>query len=259
MFENAVERRAERRTCLQPRVVAASVAAHVLFAVGIAAVPPDAAPVSPDTATILLLYQPPPPATAPPLLPRRARVTSRLRALRDAAHRAVPRPRVARSTRDPVEPVIRPLPVEAVPDPGNPPPLDLLRLRGVGEAGPVPDSGSSLADAAGRPGTAVVDAEILAEPPRMVNRQEITAVLGRLYPNRLRSRGTQGEVVITFIIGVDGRAELESAKVLSATDPGFIEPALTGLARMRFRPAALDGVPVRVRATLPVTWVLRES
>lgn len=259
MFENAVERRVERRKCFQPRMVAASAVMHVLFVVGIAAIPPHAAaPVPPETATILLLYQAPE-TPAPPVLPRRARVTSRMRALRDAVHHAVARTPVAQSTRDPVEPVFRPLPVAAVPDPGNLPSLDLLRLRGVGEAGPVPDSGASRGGAAGRLGATVVDAEILAEPPRMVNRQEITAVLGRLYPYRLRLRGTQGEVVITFIIGIDGRAELESARVLSATDPGFVEPALQGLARMRFRPAALDGVPVRVRATLPVTWVLRES
>jgi outer membrane biosynthesis protein TonB len=260
MFENTIERRAARRSSFEPRVVAASAAVHVLCAVAIAVLPPDASvPVSPDTATFLLLYQPPSTA-APPLLPSRARTSSRVRAFRGAADGAVARSSSqAHGHRQPVEPQFRAFPVVAVPNPGNPPALDLLRLRGVGRAGPVPDSGASHGGDAERLGATVVDAELLPEPPRMVNRQEITAVLGRLYPYRFRVRGTQGEVVMMFIIGTDGRAELESVRVLSATDPGFVEPALKGLARMRFRPAELDGVRVRVRAMLPVTWVLRES
>ncbi|HEX6749549.1 MAG TPA: energy transducer TonB [Longimicrobium sp.] len=257
MFEKAVRRRADRRIGLGPREIAASVGAHVLVAAAIVATPPgQPTPVSTETATILLLYSPPPPPA--PALPRQVRAPARTRTLQPGLLRAAaPTPEPQRP-RDAVEPLLR-APVVAVLHPGDPPALDLARLRGLGEAGAVPDSGASRAGAAGSAGTPVVDAGVLAEPPQMVNRHEIAQVLGRLYPFRFRVRGTEGEVVMMFIIGLDGRAEMDSVQILSATDPGFVEPTLKGLARMRFRPAALNGVPVRVRATLPVTWILGGS
>lgn len=260
MFEKVVAGRAERRSCFGRHGASVAVAAHVLFVAGIVAAPQGMEPrVPPDTATMLLLYQPPSPRL-PPLLPREVRPPARTRGLLRAAtlRQAAPAPEAERP-RDQVEPLLRPPPVMAVVDPASPQALDLLRLRGVGRAGTVADGGASQPGSAGSQGAPLIDAEILAEPPRMVNRGEIATVLGRLYPYRFRVRGLQGEVVMMFIIGTDGRAELGSVQVLSATDPGFVEPTLEGLRRMRFSPAELDGVRVRVRATLPVTWMLGES
>jgi outer membrane biosynthesis protein TonB len=258
MFEKAIMRRSDRRAWLGRREVSAAVAAHVLVAGAIVGASPGArAPVSIETATILLLYQPPP-LPAPPLLPQPQRAPVRTRTLRAGMLReAAPRSGPQRP-RDAVEPLLR-APVMAMLAAHDPPVLDLSRLRGRGDAAAVPDSGASLAGTAGIGGAPVVDVEALAEPPQMVNRREIAQVLGRLYPYRFRQTDTRGEVVMLFIIGTDGRAEMDSVRILSATHPGFVEPTLKGLERMRFRPAALNGVPVRVRATLPVTWVLGDG
>jgi len=270
MFEKVVAGRADRRFCLGRHGAWASMGAHALIVAGIVVVPPGAPPrVTPEMATMLFLYQAPP-VPAPPLLPREARSPARTPGvLRSGALRRAASAREAERPRDAVEPLLRPPPSVAVQNPGNPPALDLSRLRGMGEAGSAADSGASRPGLAGREGAPVVDAEMrvigilserdLAEPPRMLNRREIAGVLGRLYPYRFRVHGTQGEVVMMFIIGTDGRAELETVQVISTTNPEFVEPTLKGLARMRFRPAELDGVPVRVRATLPVTWVITES
>jgi TonB family protein len=146
--------------------------------------------------------------------------------------------------------------VDVLPPSG--PAVDAASLRGIGDLGldtsaDVSGGGVTLAADGGAP---LVDSELLAAPPRVINRREISDVMSDRYPSRLKWAGIEGQVIVAFIIGTNGRAEMENVEVLSATNPGFIEAALEGLRRMRFRPAELDGVRVRVRVSLPMVWVL---
>jgi hypothetical protein len=273
MFEKVCAGRRERRRTLQVGGVWASLGGHALFFTGIAAALSGAprTPVSAETATMLLLYRPlPATATAPlPLLPR----------VRPANAAAV-RIRAALRSDDGGE-ALRPRAAAPAGETGPLPAADELRFRmpqsvaiagaatesaldlklhvGRGAVGGVPDSGAIRPGSYGSGEAPVVDAEALAETPRILNEREISAVLSRLYPYRFRGRETEGEVVMMFIIGIDGRPEMGSVQVISTTSAEFVEPTLRGLRRMRFRPARLDGVPVRVRAMLPVAWVLRKN
>jgi len=277
MFEKVLAGRRERRRVLQMHGVWASLTGHALFVTGVAVAVSSAprTPISAETATMLLLYRPPTTATAPvPPLPRirtgeAAAPRARLQAaphLRDGerALRAAPPPTAApvRETEPPptADALLLRMPQSVAVTNGRSESVLNLALRlGRGAAGALPDSGASRPGLSGSGAAPVVDAEVLAEAPRMLNEREIAGVLGRLYPARFLRRGTEGEVVMLFIIGIDGRAEVDSAQVISTTAPEFVEPTLRGLRRMRFRPAQLDGVPVRVRARLPVAWVLSKS
>lgn len=235
--------------------ISASVAGHALLIAGASLVPLRAAgvPASVEEATYLVLHAPAerPPVAAPP----RARPLAERRP-RDAHPESARRPEEA--PRVPVETAV-PLPSAAVRTVAAAASLPALALaRGVGVVGAVADSGAgperSGAAAAGD-AAPVVDLARLARPPRLVNRREVTRLLERLYPPRPRRGEAEGEVVAMFIVGTDGRVEMDSVRLTWASSPAFVEAARRGLARMRFRPAELDGVPVRVRATMPLRWV----
>ncbi|HET7229492.1 MAG TPA: energy transducer TonB [Longimicrobium sp.] len=142
--------------------------------------------------------------------------------------------------------------------PPSGPALDAAFLRGIGDLAPREALGGAIGGSeAGEAGAApLVDSEVLGNPPRMLNRRLISEIMSERYPTRLMFRGVEGQVVVAFIIGVDGRAEMNHVEVLSATDREFIQAALDGLRRMRFRPAELDGRRVRVRVSLPLVWQL---
>ena len=118
---------------------------------------------------------------------------------------------------------------------------------------------SSLADAARTRASEAakrepVDLSALSELPRLSNPRTMAGWWTELYPTRLLLRGIEGEAVVSFIIEMDGH--VSSPKLLSTTHPDFGRATLRGARLMRFRPALLGGQPVRVRATMPVQWVL---
>jgi TonB family protein len=241
--------------------VTASTAAHAAVVLAVASIPVPPKPPRPtvEAATFLVLLQ----------APRAPDTLSRLLADAEAV-----------ATAPPWEPASKPGGEggEARPSIAN------LRLAFPGEAGAVPEialvpttfnrtadlqslvaaagtlprglRGRALLVGGGAADAGVISAELLAEPPRMVNGWEITRLLVRLYPRWLQATGVQGDVTLTFVIGRDGRVEMRSVKVVASAHPDLIEPTLRALAVMRFRPARLDGQPVRVRANLPVRWVL---
>jgi TonB family protein len=258
MFEKVLRGRAERRPVVQLHGISASVATHALFAVGIAALSLGAAgsrePV--ETATILLLHSPVNlPQDPSPRADRPAPRTSRgsISTPASAATPSDPAPELAhvfeRALPEPK------LTVDVIPPSG--PALDAASLRGIGDLGLATSSDASGGVTAAEDGGApLVDGEVLAVPPRVVNRREISELMSDRYPPILKFNGVEGQVVVAFIIGTDGRAEMNHVEVLSASNPQFIQAALEGLRRMRFRPAELDGVRVRVRVSLPLVWVM---
>ena len=66
------------------------------------------------------------------------------------------------------------------------------------------------------------------------------------YPSALREAGVQGRVEVSYIVGVDGRVEPGSFRVLSASHPAFVEPVREALERAVFQPGRIRGRAVRV-------------
>ena len=50
---------------------------------------------------------------------------------------------------------------------------------------------------------------------------------------------------VEFVVDASGRPEAETAKVLHTTDPEFAAAAVAAMAHWRYRPATIQGAPVR--------------
>lgn len=79
------------------------------------------------------------------------------------------------------------------------------------------------------------------------------------YPETLRSAGIQGEVQVQFVVDVDGRADMNTFKVLSSTNELFTAAVRRALPRMRFAPAEVGGKKVRQLVQLPFTFNLNNG
>ncbi|HEX2077839.1 MAG TPA: energy transducer TonB, partial [Longimicrobium sp.] len=90
------------------------------------------------------------------------------------------------------------------------------------------------------------------ELPRVINAGEFGRALARSYPPLLRDRGTDGIVIVRFRIEVDGTTS--NASIVHTTHRAFAEPTLSALAVLRFRPAEVNGRPVRAWVEQPIHW-----
>jgi protein TonB len=76
------------------------------------------------------------------------------------------------------------------------------------------------------------------------------------YPDILRSRGLEGGARVRFVVGANGRAELQTLEVLEATHPAFVEAVRAVLPRLRFAPARLGRENVRQLVEIPFGFTL---
>jgi TonB family protein len=264
VFEKVTTARRVRPPWLRPWGVSVAAAAHTAVILGIAAipVPADSPSQTVETATFLvLLHTPRAPDNLTGLLADAKKATP-------AAPAAPRQPSGGAGSQGPdarpsIENLRLALPGAASPLPRIAPvpvyPDEVAGRRSLAAAAEALHRklrGAALLESGRAAEADVVAAELLAEPPRMVNKGEITRLLVHLYPFRLRANGVEGDVTLTFIIGRDGRVDMRSVTVLASEHPDLTEPTLRALSMMRFRPARVSGEAVRVRATLPVRWVL---
>src|SRR3954471_4575307 len=64
------------------------------------------------------------------------------------------------------------------------------------------------------------------------------------YPSVLESSGISGEVQAQFVVRLDGKADMDSFKVLKTTNELFTQAVKNVLPRMPFSPAMIGGKPV---------------
>jgi TonB family protein len=88
--------------------------------------------------------------------------------------------------------------------------------------------------------------------PQLLNVQEVARTMQRNYPPELMNAGVGGEVMLRFHVQQDGLVAPGSARVLDATDAGFVPAAVRVVEIMRFRPARRDGQVVGVWVTQPI-------
>jgi periplasmic protein TonB len=74
------------------------------------------------------------------------------------------------------------------------------------------------------------------------------------YPPSLLRTGASGEVLVCFVVGVDG--SVRAARSIQATHPEFIAPALQSVARWKFRPGRKDGRSVATRVEVPIAFAV---
>jgi TonB family protein len=76
------------------------------------------------------------------------------------------------------------------------------------------------------------------------------------YPEALRLRAIEGEVLLQFVVGLDGRVEDGSARVVRSTDASFTVAVLAGLSGLQFAPATVAGITVRQLVQQPFVFRL---
>ena len=72
------------------------------------------------------------------------------------------------------------------------------------------------------------------------------------YPDGLQRAQVSGLVKIEYVVGINGRMDPQSVRVVASSHPGFLRAALDALRGARFRPARKGGrtVPVLVQQTI---------
>lgn len=79
---------------------------------------------------------------------------------------------------------------------------------------------------------------------------------GPVYPDDLRVKGVQGEVLVEFAVDTTGHADSTTFNVVEATHPEFARAVRDALPRMRFTPAVAHGRRVRQLVRLPMKFKL---
>ncbi len=76
------------------------------------------------------------------------------------------------------------------------------------------------------------------------------------YPSQLWEDRIEGQVLVQFVIGIDGAVEPSSLEVLSSSHRAFEAPASSMLERCTFRAGVVGGDPVRTLVQMPVIFAI---
>lgn len=238
-----------KRRVISPTTIAASVAAHVLLLGGALYAAASETEAPDEVSTVVDIWpeapppprdpvQPPPPQPAQPDQP-------------------VPTPG---ETLELPSPTV--VPDDITPEAPDVKPVDSTAYTGDGRIGdvigpPPPDPRPTTGNPNPPPGGGdYVPGELEVEERPVLNRDGLARALERHYPAVLRDSRVNGRVVIEVIVDEDGRVRAGSARVVEASHPAFGEAALRAVDRFRFRPGRMAGVPVPVRVTIPIQWMV---
>lgn len=92
------------------------------------------------------------------------------------------------------------------------------------------------------------------EIPRILNASEFMQAMVAEYPPLLRVLGVGGRVNVRFRVLHTGRVDSLSIRVHQSTNARFDEPAKRAVNVLRFRPAYVNGRPVRAWVELPIVF-----
>jgi len=114
-------------------------------------------------------------------------------------------------------------------------------FSGKGEVGGV---------AAGVEGGTPVTVDEVYEASQVEENVDIVEEFPIKFPPVLRAAGITGEVTAQWIVGLDGKPEEKSIKILKSANKGFEAPTKEAIMKTKYKPAKIGGKPVRV-------WVQR--
>ena len=66
-------------------------------------------------------------------------------------------------------------------------------------------------------------------------------------PPELYQLGIDGHAVVAYVVGINGRAEAGSIRIVRSNHASVERPAIEAVRRARFQPAEKDGHPVRMQ------------
>jgi TonB family protein len=94
------------------------------------------------------------------------------------------------------------------------------------------------------------------EQPRPTNIADLRRQLERNYPPLLRDARVTGTVQVRMRVMEDGSVDAGSIQVTSSSHEQFNDPTIRSVQRLRFRPAKVNGRPVKVWVELPIQWTV---
>jgi protein TonB len=94
------------------------------------------------------------------------------------------------------------------------------------------------------------------EQPRPTNIADLRRQLERNYPPLLRDARVTGTVQVRMRVMEDGTVDAGSIQVTSSSHEQFNDPTIRSVQRLRFRPAKVNGRPVKVWVELPIQWTV---
>ena len=112
----------------------------------------------------------------------------------------------------------------------------------------------------------VVHATVAQTPPDTLDFSEVSAQLiggietlqrGIEYPAADRDAGTEGRVIVRFVVQKDGVPT--AIEVVRSVSPGLDSASVAAVRAARFVPGTQGGTPVNVRQTLPVSFRITEE
>ena len=74
------------------------------------------------------------------------------------------------------------------------------------------------------------------------------------YPPAMRNQGIEGAVLVEFFIEKNG--SVVNAKIIRSDHPGLEQEALKAAFKWKFKPGTKDGVPVKFKVRIPITFSL---
>ena len=107
------------------------------------------------------------------------------------------------------------------------------------------------------PDQGVYEMSAVEVEPSLSNSSDVQRAMERHYPPLLRDAGVAAHVTLRFRVEEDGRVEPATIEIADSTHEGFSEAARSVAKRMRFRPAKVNGYPVKVMVTFPMTFRLQ--
>jgi protein TonB len=76
------------------------------------------------------------------------------------------------------------------------------------------------------------------------------------YPGMLQSQGVSGTVIAQFVVGIDGKVDMSTFKVIESSHDLFTAAVKNALPRMRFQPAEVGGNKVKQLVQQPFVFNL---
>jgi TonB family protein len=97
---------------------------------------------------------------------------------------------------------------------------------------------------------------LVEERPSPINTRDLLRALERNYPPLLRDARMTGTVQVRFRVMADGSVDTTSISVVSSSHEEFNLPTINSVGVLRFRPAKVNGRPVRAWVVLPIQWTV---
>jgi protein TonB len=131
-------------------------------------------------------------------------------------------------------------------------PSDGLVHAGPSGSGKGSGSGYGAGDGGGGDGSGIGQAEFGGLGGPRFLRRELPE-----YPFLARKRKKEGTVSLMVTISANGR--LMKVDVISASDEIFVGPSVEAVKKSTFIPASRNGIPVAIKAILPIRFALSDS